>query len=77
VRTASSSSTRSGVLLSTEDYADKPFLYRLHSGEAFGDDGLVVAMLWGLALVVLTASGLVIYFMMWRPNLRGLRRLFW
>src|SRR4029078_6855611 len=31
-----------GSLLSDESYADKPFLYRLHSGEAFGDGGLVV-----------------------------------
>ena len=68
---------RTGALLSNETYADKPFLYRLHSGEAFGDGGLVVAMFWGLSLVVLTASGLVIYFMMWRPNLRGIRRVFW
>jgi uncharacterized iron-regulated membrane protein len=68
---------RSGQLLSSEAYADKPFLYRLHSGEAFGDGGLIGAMLWGLGLVVLTVSGLVIYAQMWRPNLRGIRRVFW
>jgi hypothetical protein len=38
---------RTGALLSNEAYADKPLLYRLHSGEAFGDGGLVVAMFWG------------------------------
>jgi hypothetical protein len=42
-------------------YADKPFLYRLHSREAFGDGGLVMAMLWGLTLLVLTVTGLIIY----------------
>jgi uncharacterized iron-regulated membrane protein len=52
---------RTGQLLSEEAYADKPFLYRLHSGEAFGDGGLVVAMLWGLTLIVLTVTGLIIY----------------
>lgn len=68
---------RTGQLVSDETYADKPFLYRLHSGEAFGDGGLVVAMFWGLTLVVLTATGLIIYFKMRRPNLTGIRRVFW
>ena len=68
---------RSGALLSVEAYADKPFLYRLHSGEAFGDGGLVVAMFWGLALILLTISGLIIYFQMRRRGLTGIRRAFW
>ena len=66
-----------GRILSVEAYADKPFLYRLHSGEAFGDGGLVGAMLWGTALVILTASGLVIYFMMRGRHLQGIRKVFW
>jgi PepSY-associated TM region len=33
---------RTGELRSVEAYADKPFLFRLHSGEAFGDGGLDV-----------------------------------
>ena len=68
---------RSGALVSNETYADKPFLYRLHSGEAFGDGGLVMAMLWGLTLVILTITGLIIYIRMWRPGLTGLRKVFW
>jgi uncharacterized iron-regulated membrane protein len=68
---------RSGALLSSETYADKPFLYRLHSGEAFGDGGLVLAMLWGLTLIVLTITGLIIYLQMRRRNLTGIRRIFW
>ena len=70
---------RSGRIASEEAYADKPFLYRLHSGEAFGDGGLVVAMGWGLALLWLTSSGLVIYWRMRRKGERatGLRRVFW
>jgi uncharacterized iron-regulated membrane protein len=67
----------SGKLRLTSTYADKPFIHRLHSGEAFGDGGLVMAMFWGLALAVLTASGLIIYLTMWRPNQTGLRRVFW
>ena len=68
---------RTGALLATEAYADKPFLYRLHSGEAFGDGGLVGAMFWALALVFLVVSGLFIYAKLWRPGRTGLRRLFW
>ena len=68
---------KTGAVLRTEAYVDKPFLVRLHSGEAFGDGGLVVAMFWGLTLIVLTISGAWIYFLMWRPNRKGLKRVFW
>ena len=68
---------RTGLLLSDETYADKPFLYRLHSGEVFGDGGLVVAMMWGLTLIVLTVTGLLIYFKLYRPGAKGLKKVFW
>lgn len=68
---------RSGVLLREEPYIDKPFLTRLHSGEAFGDWGLVFGAAWGLALVAVIVTGLVIYFAMRRPGRTGLGRLFW
>jgi uncharacterized iron-regulated membrane protein len=68
---------RTGALLSSASYADKPFLYRLHSGEAFGDGGLVGAMFWALALVFLVVSGLFIYVKLWRPGRTGWRRVFW
>ena len=68
---------RTGALVSVEDYADKPFLYRLHSGEAFGDGGLVFAMGWALALVVMTLTGLVIWWRIRRIGATGIRRLFW
>ena len=68
---------RTGELLRTEAYVDKPFLVRVHSGEAWGDGGLVFAMLWALALIVAVTSGIVIYFKMRRPGLTGLRRIFW
>jgi len=68
----------SGALVKNEVYADKPFLYRLHSGEAFGDGGLVVAMFWGLALALLAASGFVIYFTMrGKRELTGIKKVFW
>lgn len=72
---------RTGVVLSVETYADKPFLYRLHSGEWFGDGGLVFAMAWGAALACMTVSGLIIYWRMFsRMGLRnqvGIKRVFW
>jgi uncharacterized iron-regulated membrane protein len=68
---------RSSALICVEAYEDKPFLYRLHSGEAFGDGGLVMAMLWDSTLVLLTISGLVIYFPM-RPRApSGVEGVFW
>jgi uncharacterized iron-regulated membrane protein len=67
-----------GALLKNEAYADKPFLYRLHSGEAFGDGGLVVAMFWALALVIMSITGFIIYIRMKpRREVTGLRKVFW
>lgn len=68
---------RTGTLLRTEAYADKPFLNRVHSGEAFGDGGLVFAMLWAVALIVLTITGLIIYLKI-RPRApTGIQKAFW
>lgn len=69
--------TRTGVIDKVEAYADKPFLLRLHSGEAFGDGGLVMAMFWGIALLLLSVSGLWIYWQMRRRNATGLKKIFW
>jgi uncharacterized iron-regulated membrane protein len=68
---------KTGAVVKVASYVDKPFLYRLHSGEAFGDGGLVVAMFWGLALALMAISGSLIYIRMLRPNASGLRRYFW
>ena len=62
---------RTGEFVREESYADKPFLTRLHSGEAFGDWGLVFGTAWGVSLVVLLATGLVIYFTVALLVLRG------
>jgi uncharacterized iron-regulated membrane protein len=67
-----------GELVSNETYADKPFLYRLHSGEAFGDGGLVIAMFWGTSLTILGVTGLTIYWSMRGKRERvGLKKVFW
>lgn len=69
-------SLATGALLRTESYVDKPFLVRLHSGEAFGDGGLVVAMFWALSLMALTISGIAVFWRMRRMNVTGWRRYF-
>jgi uncharacterized iron-regulated membrane protein len=66
-----------GALVRNAAYVDKPLIHRIHSGEAFGDGGLVFAMCWGCALALLSGSGIVIYFQMRRPISTGLKRLFW
>lgn len=68
---------RDGHLLREDTYADKPLLHRIHSGEFFGDGGLVFAMFWGLALAVLSVSGLWIYWTMRRKRAVGLQKVFW
>ena len=68
---------RTGQIVAEEAYADKPLLYRLHSGEAFGDGGLVMAMGWGLALAALTISGLILWWRLRRRDATGIRRFFW
>jgi uncharacterized iron-regulated membrane protein len=70
-------SAKTGAVESIEDYTDKAFLLRLHSGEAFGDGGLVVSMLWGLSLAILSITGLIIYLRIRRPGLTGIKRVFW
>ena len=66
-----------GELIREDAYADKPLINRIHSGEWFGDGGLVFAMFWAIALAVLTASGLVIYWTMRRQKPVGLQKVFW
>ena len=62
---------RTGALLKTAAYVDKPSINRFHSGEAFGDGGLVFALFWGTTLAFLTASGFIIYLTLQRRNPAG------
>jgi uncharacterized iron-regulated membrane protein len=66
-----------GALLRTDSYVDKPLIHRIHSGEAFGDGGLVFAMMWGTTLAFLTLSGFIIYLTMRRRSPTGWQRVFW
>ena len=69
---------RTGVILSEEPYDEDSFILKLHSGEAFGDGGMVLGMFWGVALLLLTVSGMIIYFKMKpRKPQSGMRKVFW
>jgi uncharacterized iron-regulated membrane protein len=68
---------RTAALIREDAYADKPLIHRIHSGEWFGDGGLVFAMFWATALTILTISGLIIYWTMRRRNAAGLQKVFW
>lgn len=59
------------------DYDDDSFILKLHSGEALGDGGMVAGMGWGLALIVMTITGIVIYWRMRPREATGLRKIFW
>jgi hypothetical protein len=67
-----------GVIEKEDMDERESFLLRLHTGEVFGDGGVVMGMLWGTALVVLTASGIVMYWQMGRRrNAPGWKKWFW
>ena len=68
---------QTAVVLREDDYDDDSLVLRLHSGEAFGDGGMVLGMVWALALIVLTISGLIIYWKMRPKDPTGLRKVFW
>ena len=69
----------SGRVLKDEAHEAESLLVRLHSGEVFGEPGVVAGVLWGLALLALGITGLVVYVQMYgkRTKARGKGQLFW
>ena len=70
---------RSGRVVSDERHEAESIIRRIHSGEILGEPGLVLGILWGLALVVLLVSGGWVYLDMYRRRAKGSgkRGLFW
>ena len=68
---------KTSALLKEDDYDDDSFILKLHSGEIYGDGGMVLGMVWALALMALTVTGLVIYWKMRPKDATGLRKVFW
>lgn len=60
------------------------WLLRLHTGEIIGDGGKVLGLGWGIALVTMSITGILVYLQMYRARrkgsaarLTGWRRFFW
>lgn len=60
------------------------WLLKLHTGEIVGDGGKVLGLAWGIALVTMSITGLLVYLQMYRSRqkgsasrLTGWRRYFW
>jgi len=56
---------------------------RLHTGEILGDGGKFLGLAWGLALIAMAVTGIILYFQMLAKRrgaaaqARGWRRYFW
>ena len=68
-------------IINTED-DEESLIRRLHTGEALGDGGKILGLLWGLALIGMTVTGIWMYVQMVQGRARssrttGLKRWFW
>jgi len=63
----------------SDDDERESFILRLHTGEVFGDGGVVLGMFWGTALVVLSVTGLYLYWQMYtkRAKRHGWKKIVW
>ncbi len=68
-----------GAIEKDETDVRESFILRLHTGEVFGDGGVVLGMFWGTALVVLVVTGGILYWQMYRARARvkGWKAIFW
>lgn len=68
-----------GAIEMSDDDERESFLLRLHTGEVFGDGGVVLGMFWGTALLVLSVTGLFLYWQMYRARAQrhGWKKVFW
>ncbi len=66
-----------GAIERRDPAEEESFLLRLHTGEVLGDGGVVLGLLWGIAMLIMTLTGVYIYLKMRRGNNQGFKRLFW
>ena len=74
--------TTAAIIKSEPDGED--WVVRLHTGEILGDGGKFLGLAWGLALIAMSITGIILYLKMLRARrtgsagkLRGWRRYFW
>ncbi|WP_309605200.1 PepSY-associated TM helix domain-containing protein [Phenylobacterium sp.] len=70
---------RDGKVVTDETFEGDSIFLRIHSGEILGEPGVVLGLLWGLALVVLSVTGGWMYLHMYRKRrkARGKGQAFW
>ncbi len=70
---------RSGKVLSDVRRDPDSLILRIHSGAILGEPGVVLGILWGLALVILSVTGGWVYLSMYRRRRKasGKAGLFW
>lgn len=70
---------RSGRVERDERHEAESLILRIHSGEILGEPGVVLGILWGLALVILSITGGWVYIDMYRRRRKasGKAGLFW
>ena len=71
-----------GIMRSETDGED--WVMQLHTGEILGDGGKFLGLAWGLALIAMIVTGIILYFKMLRARrtgsaskVHGWRRYFW
>ena len=71
--------TASREVVSDEPYEADSLVMRIHSGEIFGEPGILLGLFWGGALMVLSVTGVIVYFSMMakRAKARGKLQVFW
>ena len=65
------------------EFDGEDWVRRLHTGEILGDGGKFLGLAWGIALVAMSVTGILLYFQMLSKRrgaaaqVRGWRRYFW
>lgn len=71
-----------GAVIKSES-DEESWVTRLHTGEILGDGGKFLGLAWGLALIAMSVTGIILYFQMLSKRrgaagqVRGWRRYFW
>lgn len=69
---------RDGDVVEDEPYEAESLILRIHSGAIFGEPGVFLGILWGLALVGLSLTGAWVYLDLYRRRRKsGKSGMFW